>query len=252
MEIAILTVGDEVLAGDIENTNASWVARQMADRGATVTRILTLPDDESLITKWVGRWQATFDAVVVIGGLGGTHDDVTMDAVADAFGRELVVEAAVRQDVVATARAYEEANPELFEDTDGLELDVDAWAATPAGAEPLINTVGLSPGCVVENVFVFPGPPDELKSMFEQVADRFDGAVTSTMLYTGTPEGMMTDVFDSLSDRFDVTVGSYASRGETPNRIKLSGTDEETLNAAVEWLFENADVANDPSAVRFD
>lgn len=249
MEVAILTVGDELLAGDTENTNASWVARQVTARGATVTRMLTVPDDASLIARTVREWHAAFDAVVVSGGLGGTHDDVTMAAVADAFDRELVVEDDVAADVVETARAYQEANPELVAEYDDLDIDVDAWASTPDGAEPLLNPTGLSPGCVVEDVYVFPGPPDELKPMFETVADRFGGDLVSETFYTPAPEGAMTGLFADLHDRFDVVVGSYASRGSTPNRVKLSADDEATLAEAIVWLRENADVVDDPAVL---
>jgi molybdenum cofactor synthesis domain-containing protein len=249
MDVAILTVGDELLAGDTENTNASWVARQVTARGATVTRMLTVPDDAALISETIREWYAAFDAVVVIGGLGGTHDDVTMAAVADAFDRALVVEDDVRTDVVETARAYEEANPEQFEEYDDLRIDVEAWASTPEGAEPLLNDVGLSPGCAIEDVYVFPGPPSELKAMFEQVADRFGGSLVSEMFYTPAPEGAMTGLFADLHGRFDVVVGSYASRGSTPNRIKLSADDEATLAEATTWLRENADVVDDPAVL---
>lgn len=244
MEVALLTVGDELLAGDTENTNATWLARQLTASGATVTRILTVPDDTSLIAEWVRRWHAAFDAVVVVGGLGGTPDDVTMDAVAAAFDRELLVEDAVRADVVATARAYEEANPERFEDGADLALDVAAWAATPAGAEPLLNPVGLSPGCIVEGVVVLPGPPEELEAMFDLVADRFDGALVGETLATPAPEGTLTAVLEELDERFDVAVGSYASRGEAPNRVKLSGTDDEAVARAAAWLRETVKVVD--------
>lgn len=247
MDVAILTVGDELLAGDTENTNASWVARQVTARGATVTRMLTVPDDAALISETVREWHAAFDAVVVIGGLGGTHDDVTMAAVADAFDRELVVADDVADDVESTARVYRENNPELVEEYPDLHIDVDDWAATPADAEPLLNPVGLSPGCAIESVYVFPGPPDEMKAMFELVADRFGGDVVSETFYTPAPEGAMTDLFADLRDRFDVVVGSYPARGSTPNRIKLSAADEATLAEAVAWLRDNAVVADDPA-----
>jgi molybdenum cofactor synthesis domain-containing protein len=74
MEVAILTVGDEVLAGDTENTNATWLAGRLTDAGATVTRILTVPDDRAVIRETVETWREAFDAVIVTGGLGGTHD----------------------------------------------------------------------------------------------------------------------------------------------------------------------------------
>ncbi|MEE6208645.1 molybdopterin-binding protein, partial [Salarchaeum sp. III] len=91
MEVALLTVGDELLAGETENTNASWLARQLTERGATATRVLVVPDDHDAIAAYTRKWRERFDAVIVTGGLGGTPDDVTMDAVADAVGRDVVV-----------------------------------------------------------------------------------------------------------------------------------------------------------------
>ena len=79
MQVAILTVGDEVLAGETTNTNASWLATELTDRGVTVARILTVPDDEAVIAEWVREFSESFDAVVVTGGIGGTHDDVTVE-----------------------------------------------------------------------------------------------------------------------------------------------------------------------------
>ena len=91
MEVALLTVGDELLAGDTVNTNATWLAERLSERGVTVARILTIPDERALIAEWVRTYSDEFDAVIVTGGLGGTPDDVTIDAVADAFDRDLVV-----------------------------------------------------------------------------------------------------------------------------------------------------------------
>jgi len=92
MEVALLTVGDELLSGDTENTNASWLGRQLADAGATVTRVLTVPDDESGIADAVARYHEAFDAVIVTGGIGGTPDDVTKAGVADAFDGDRTTE----------------------------------------------------------------------------------------------------------------------------------------------------------------
>lgn len=89
MQIALLTVGDELLSGDTANSNATWLARELTDRGASVARILTLPDDAALIARWTGRWSDRFDAVIVTGGIGGTPDDVTIDGVAAGLDRDL-------------------------------------------------------------------------------------------------------------------------------------------------------------------
>lgn len=248
MHVAILTVGDELLAGDTENTNATWLARQVTARGASVARSLTLPDDQSLIADRIREWRGAFDAVLVCGGLGGTHDDVTMAAVADAFDRDLIVENTVREDVIATVRAYREANPERYDEDeragDDIDFDVAAWAATPEGSEPLLNEVGLSPGCAIESVYVFPGPPEELHAMFATVADRFGGDLVSETVYTPAPEGSLAGQLAELRDRFDVVVGSYAKRGPELNRIKVSATDEATLRSALDWLEANVELVD--------
>jgi molybdenum cofactor synthesis domain-containing protein len=240
VQVGILTVGDEVLAGDTANTNATWLASRLTDNGATVERILTVPDDRDLIRETVGEWAQTFDAVIVTGGLGGTHDDVTADAIADAFDRDLAVHDSVREDVIATVAAYREQNPEAVEAHD-IDLDVDAWAALPADSRPLINPEGLCPGCVLENVYAFPGVPDEMKALFDLVAGEFSGDATTAVLYTPQPEGSFTEVLLGLRETFDVTVGSYPSTQER-NRIKLIGTDENEVAAAADWLRQRIEV----------
>lgn len=240
MEVAILTVGDEVLAGDTANTNATWLASRLTDSGSTVVRILTVPDDRDLIASTVREWADAFDAVIVTGGLGGTHDDVTADAIADAFGRDLVVDAAVREDVIATVAAYRDANPETVAAHD-LELDVDAWAALPGGGRPLINPEGLCPGCVLDNVYAFPGVPMEMRALFDQVAAAFSGDTVSTTLYTPQPEASLLDVIADVREQFDVTIGSYPDL-EAENRLKVSGTDAEAVAEAVTWLRERIEV----------
>lgn len=243
MEVAILTVGDEVLAGDTENTNATWLAGRVTDSGATVVRILTVPDDRELIAETIGEWAEAFDAVIVTGGLGGTHDDVTADAIGDAFGRDLVVDDAVREDVIETVAAYRDANPETVEAHD-LSIDVDAWAALPEGSRALINPEGLCPGCVLENVYAFPGVPTEMEALFDLVAPEFGGDTQSTTLYTPQPEGSMVDALADARDRFDVAIGSYPAT-ESRNRLKVTGTDPETVAEAVDWLRERVDVVDE-------
>ncbi|ELY44399.1 competence/damage-inducible protein A [Natronorubrum sulfidifaciens] len=243
MEVAILTVGDEVLAGDIANTNAQWLAARLTDSGATVDRILTIPDDRDRIAATIGEWTTDVDAVIVTGGLGGTHDDVTADALADAFDRKLVVDEAVRQDVIETVAAYRDLDPETVTAAK-LDFDVDAWAALPAGCQPLLNPEGLCPGCVLESVYAFPGVPAEMQALFEQVAAEFDGETISRVAYTPQPEGTMTEAIDGVRERFDVTIGSYPTT-ERHNRLKVTGTDPATVDAALEWLAERIDLVED-------
>lgn len=241
MEVALVTVGDELLAGDTLDTNANWLGEQLAERGVTVRRILTLPDDHAVIADRVRAYSEDFDAVVVTGGIGGTPDDVTMDAVADAFGREMVVPE-------LTLAAVEERLAELDEAVPDLEIAVDprAEAAVPEGSRPLLNERGLVPGCVLENVYVLPGIPRELKAMFETVAPEFTGERESRFLYTVEPEANLVGALESVIEQFDVTVGCYPDPEAGHNRLKVTGTDPETLDRATAWLKESVGASETP------
>jgi molybdenum cofactor synthesis domain-containing protein len=239
MEVALLTVGDELLAGDTENTNATWLAGRLADNGVEVRRILVLPDDRTTIARRVRDYADTFDAVVVTGGVGGTPDDVTMEAVADAFGREMTVSD------LALARV-EERLAEIDGVVPELDLDPEAEASVPAGGRPLLNTEGLAPGCVLENVYVLPGIPSEMKAMFGGVADEFAGESVSQFLYTVEPEANVVPALEAVHERFDVVVGCYPDRDARHNRLKLTATDEAAVDEAAAWLLDAVDASETP------
>ena len=168
------------------------------------------------------------------GGLGGTPDDVTMSAVAAAFDRSLVENDLTRADIERTLEAVADEYPDL-------EVDVAAEAAVPEGARPLVNRVGLSPGCVLENVYVLPGIPSEMERMFESVAEEFAGDVRSRALYTTEPEANLIERLEAVRSRFGVAVGCYPDREAEHNRLKLTGADETALSEAEAWLRARVD-----------
>lgn len=243
MDVAIVTVGDEILAGDTRNTNAERLARRLNERGATVTRILTIPDDPDLISEVVADWAAQFDAVIVGGGLGGTHDDITMDAIAAAFDRELTLEPDVEEALLESMADYRDVDPEELS-REELDLDFEAWGATPEGGRPLLNPVGLSPGAAVENVYVLPGPPEEFEAMFDTVAGEFGGDAISETLATPAPEASLTEVLSEFREQFELVIGSYPSRNGH-NRLKVTGTDPESVAAGIEWLREHVETVDE-------
>lgn len=246
MRVAILTVGDELLAGETTNTNACWLAGEVAGRGGSVERILTVPDDRTIVADYVARWSGAFDAVIVTGGLGDTPDDVTMEAVADALDREFVVHESVRERLVEKGRKLRESRPELFEEHD-LELDPEAGAVLPDGARPIVTDAGWAPGCVVENVYVFAGFPEEMRAAFERVADEFGGEAISRSVYTPVPEGALTTLLDDVRERFDVAVGSYPRKGSKPGRVTVTGTDPGTVDGAIAWIESELETVDPPA-----
>jgi molybdenum cofactor synthesis domain-containing protein len=226
MRVALVTVGDELLAGDTVNTNAAWLGERLTERGATVERVTVVPDRIGEIARVVNEYRAEFDAVVVTGGLGPTHDDVTMDGVAAAFGREVV------QSDEALAWLESEGGYAREDLADGT-------ADIPAGAAMLPNREGVAPGCVLESVYVLPGVPAEMKAMFEGVADRFSGERRHVeTVEADEPESALLTRVRDVRERFDVKVGSYP--GETVE-IKLESTDADEVRAAAAWLVERVE-----------
>lgn len=239
MDVALVTVGDELLSGETENTNATWLARRLAERGADLRRTLVVPDDHDAIVAAVTRYRDRYDRVLVTGGLGGTPDDLTLAAVADALDRDLVVNDDAREAVRATAAEFREEHPDLVEQYD-LELDLDAQARMPEGARALENPVGLSPGCAADGVYVLPGIPDEMQATFEGVAGEFDGDVTSETLTTAAPEAAVAHLVSEAGERYDVRVGSYPGRAgedEPDGRVRVRGPPE-AVERATAWLRE--------------
>ena len=232
MRVAVITVGDELLAGDTVNTNAAWLGRELDERGARVERMVVVPDRVADIARAVNEARAEYDAVLVTGGLGPTHDDVTVEGVAAAIGRGV--------------EEHPDAAAWFDEHSDYAHADlVDGTTTLPVGARMLPNEAGVAPGAVVEGgdgvpVYVLPGVPREMKAMFELVADEFSGTRrTRVFVETGEPESGLIAHFADLQDRFDVSVGSYP--GEDGVRVKLEAEDPATVEAAAAWLRERVD-----------
>jgi molybdenum cofactor synthesis domain-containing protein len=226
MDAGLITIGDEILAGDTVNTNAAWLGERLRDLGVSVERMLVVPDRVADIAEVVNEYRAAYDAVVVTGGLGPTHDDVTMAGVAAAFGTELAADEDVRH---------------WLEDGGGYSGDDLAPATThiPAGATFLKNPEGVAPGCVIQNVYVLPGLPREMKAMFGLIESEFSGATRySETVTTPEPESELLDRITEARERFDVRIGSYP--GEAV-RLKIESEDEQAVEAATQWLLERVE-----------
>ncbi|OAQ52041.1 competence damage-inducible protein A [Natrinema mahii] len=226
MNVAVVTVGDELLAGRTTDTNATWLCSELDDRGVTVGRVTTVPDRVADIARVVNEYRAEYDAVIVTGGLGPTHDDLTMEGVAAALGREV--------DEHDAALAWLEEDGYTRDDLAAGTADL------PAGARALHNDAGVAPGAALEGVYVLPGVPAEMKAMFESIADEFAGTPTyRETVVADEAESALLDRIADVRERFDVSVGSYP--GESV-RIELTGADEATVADAAGWLRERVDL----------
>lgn len=220
MDVGIVTVGNELLNGDTENTNATWLCRQLTQRGARPRRVVVVPDEIDEIVSVVRDAHEAYDAVIVTGGLGPTHDDRTMEAIARTFDRSLETSEVVREWLDGRGYATEEL-------TEGTML-------LPEGGRPLPNDVGVAPGVAIDRVYVLPGVPAEMRAMFEAIADDFAGTVrTRESIRVDEPESSLVDRFKHLRSTFAVDVGSYPGDHV---KVVISGEDAEEVAAAAEWL----------------
>ena len=230
---AIVTVGNEILSGDVENTNASWLARRLADLGVEVSLIAVLADEIEGVAAFVREQAAAADVVIVTGGLGGTPDDVTRESVAAAFG----VTQVEQPEVADRLRARFARDPEYAA----------SWAMLPQGSRPLEIPNGGAPGFAIQNVYVLPGLPAEMEAMFDTIADEIRaGPPIATWRRTfRTTESRIVGVLEEMARRHpEVLLGSYPSfEGGPEVEVVVKSSDADALAAAIAWIEPELEAA---------
>ena len=227
---SIVTIGNELVSGDTVNTNGSWLAARLEALGVDVLLIASLPDEERRVAALVRAQAAEADVVLVTGGLGGTPDDITREAIAAAFG----VPQEEQPEVAERLRARFRGDPDY----------VTRWAQLPAGSRALENPLGGAPGFVIGNVYVLPGLPSEMEAMFETVAAELGGGspIGSWRRTYRTTESRIVSILEAGGERYPaVKVGSYPSFGAEGSFVEvvLKSSDLAALTAAQAW-FERA------------
>src|SRR6266516_1632031 len=224
---SIVTIGNELVSGDIENTNGSWLAARLEALGVDVVLVAALPDDEERLAAFVRARAAEADIVVVTGGLGGTPDDVTREAIATAF--EVALEE--QPEVARRLRERFHSNPDYAA----------RWAQLPSGSRALEIPRGGAPGFVIGNVYVLPGLPAEMKAMFETLSEelRSGSPIDSWRRTYRTTESRIVAVLEAAGEQHPgVRVGSYPSFGADGGTVEivLKSRDPDALAAATAWL----------------
>ncbi len=224
----VLTVGNEIVSGDVENTNASWLSRRLASRGVEVRLLAAVRDDVEEIAAFLRAEAPRATHVFVTGGLGGTPDDITREGIAAAFGIGCVE----IPELAGRLRARFGHR--------GLGEYAARWACLPDGAEPIENPLGGAPGFVLGNVFSFPGLPREMQAMFDAIADRFGGPpIVAWRRAYRTGEGQIVGVLEEAARRHpEVMLGSYPRfLDDGPEtEVVLKSADPEALAEATAWV----------------
>ena len=227
-----MTIGNELVSGDVANTNGSWLAARLEGLGFDVILVAALPDEEPRVAAFVRAQAAEADVIVVTGGLGGTPDDLTREAIGAAFGVSLEEQ----PEVAARLRERFSGAPEYAA----------RWAQLPAGSRSLEIPRGGAPGFVIGNVYVLPGLPAEMEAMFDMVADELGGGspIGSWRRTYRTTESRIVTVLEAAGEQHpSVRVGSYPSFGADGSTVEivLKSSDPEALAAARAWLERELD-----------
>jgi molybdenum cofactor synthesis domain-containing protein len=225
---AILTIGNELVSGDVENTNASWLARHLEELGVKVVLTAAVPDELDRIVDFVRREGPLVDHLFVTGGLGATPDDITREAIAAAFG----VGQAIVPELVAAIEAR-------FPDDDGY---FHRWAELPEGSTPLENPRGGAPGFRIGNVWVLPGLPLEMELMYQRYTTDISAGppIGSWRRHLpGMTERRINHLLEEATDRWPtVLVGSYPDFPPTGPEVEvvLKSSDPAALAEAAAFL----------------
>jgi len=224
---SIVTIGNELVSGDVPNTNASWIAKRLAPLGVSVRLLAAIPDELDAIAELIRGEVARVDVVLVTGGLGGTPDDITREALAHTFGVPQVEVPELAEDL----RSRFSVAPDY----------VTPWAALPEGARPLRNPLGGAPGFAIENVYVLPGLPAEMEAMFLTIEEelRYGSPIAAWRHTYRTRESAIAPALVECGERWPgVLVGSYPTFGDDGPSVEvvLKSSDPDELATASAWL----------------
>jgi molybdenum cofactor synthesis domain-containing protein len=238
---AILTIGNELVSGDVPNTNASWLAKQLAPLGVEVRLIAALPDEIDVVADFVRTEAPRVDFLLVTGGLGGTPDDLTREAIAHAF----CVEQEEVPEVAADLRARFTRDPEYAA----------RWAQLPRGSRSLRNPLGGAPGFAIENVYVLPGLPAEMEAMFTAIAEDFrrGSPIGAWRRVYRTRESLIAAALAEAGERWPgALIGSYPTFSPDGPQVEVvvKSSDADELDAASSWLDDAIQRANNAAEGR--
>ena len=207
----IVLIGNEILTGKIVDANASYLCRELRGLGVEVRKIAVIPDEVELIAAEVDEQSRLFDHVFTSGGVGPTHDDVTMEGVARALG-------------VGVFR-----DPRLVRLLEGfhkgrLNEARLKMAEVPEGAVLIPGENLVFPAVVVRNVYILPGVPEIFRQKFEALRERFrEAPFHLCSVFVNMPEGTLADhLNDVLARHPDIVLGSYPEFSNTEYKVKVT------------------------------
>ena len=230
----IILIGNEILSGKVVDANASYLCRELRALGVDVRKISVIPDEVDLIAAEVSEQSRDFDVVFTSGGVGPTHDDVTIEGVARALGVAVVRDPRLVRLLEAFYKGrLNEARLKMAE--------------VPEGAELMAGQELAFPAVVARNIYVLPGVPEIFRQKFEALRERFrESPFHLCSVFVNMAEGTLADHLNELLRRHpDLLLGSYPEffNAEYKVKVTLESKDREYLERAVEDFFRQLPAA---------
>ena len=233
MTVELISVGTEILLGDIVNTNAAYISRLMAVCGADVLHQNTVGDNRKRLSEVIRLALSRADIIILTGGLGPTDDDITTEVTSEVLGLKQQID----EDIVETIKSYFKKRNRFMPKTNLKQ------AMRPEGSKVIENNNGTAPGYLMEKdgktVIILPGPPGEMKSMIDRVAKEYIAPKTGRVIVShnvrtfGIGESDMAQRVSELFDNENPTVAPYAKTGEALLRVTASGKTKEECEALI-------------------
>lgn len=233
---SILIIGNEILSGRIQDKNVQFIAKRLADLGISLKEVRVIPDIEKDIIEAVNLLRQKYTYLFTTGGIGPTHDDITVESVAKAFG----VDVKIHEE---TLKKIEE-----FYKNRGQELNKarEKMAYFPVGAEFINNDLTKAPGFKMENVFVMAGIPEIMNNMFSYVEGFLERSnkIESLSLKVFQGESMIAEDLSNLQNKYpEIDIGSYPFTVSLDTNLREFRINENTKHAT-DVVFKGSNKIN--------
>lgn len=230
---AIIVIGNEILSGRTQDVNINYMAKNLTRSGIKLIETRIIPDEKHIIIKTVNELRAAYDYIFTTGGIGPTHDDITSECIAEAFG----VPNSIHQETFLQLETY--IGKENFNQAR------QKMAYIPLGAQPIPNPISVAPGYVLNNVYVMAGVPEIMRAMFDQILPtlrRGQPIISKSWYAYDAAEGTIACDLELIQQQFpSVDIGSYPfHKNETNKGITLvtKGQDQQAVEKASHQIYQ--------------
>lgn len=228
---ALLVIGNEILSGRTQDTNTSWIAEKLGERGIKLIEVRVVPDVESEIVFALNELRQKASTVFTTGGIGPTHDDITTESVAKAFGLPVILDEGARDSLLRHYKSEADLTPARLK-----------MAQVPEGAVLVPNPVSGAPGYKIGNVYVLAGVPMIMQAMLDHILPELvmGNPILSNTITCNLPESVIAEGLAGVQSRYqNVEIGSYPHfrAGELGLSVVLRSTEHSALHHATEEVI---------------